>query len=74
MVIKIRKELKKLILKKKKDCVTEKQVNQAVNEARAEINAKYGNSWRSQAFISKQNCGSISPSFYEDHVNGKHWM
>lgn len=43
---KIRKELAKLIKAKHAHCITEKQRNAAVNEARAEINAKYGHGWR----------------------------
>jgi len=46
----IRKELKKLILFKQKDCVTEKQKNNAVNEARSEINLKYGHEWRNAQY------------------------
>lgn len=42
----IRKELKELILLKQKNCVTDKERNNAVNEARSEINLKYGHEWR----------------------------
>lgn len=70
----IRRELKKLIAKKQKKCITDKQKNNAVNEARREINQKYGHAWRSQPDLSKKSCSGISPSFYEGHVNGQHWM
>lgn len=43
---KIRRELAKLIKTKHLNCTTEKQKNAAVNEARAEINSKYGYDWR----------------------------
>jgi hypothetical protein len=43
---KIRKELAILIAEKQIVCLTEKQKNQAVNEARMEINKKYGDDWR----------------------------
>jgi hypothetical protein len=43
----IRKELAILIKEKKKQCTTEAQINKAVNDARQEINQKYGNDWRS---------------------------
>lgn len=42
----IRKELALLIKKKQAACTTEKQKNHAVNEARREINLKYGKNWR----------------------------
>lgn len=72
--VQIRRELKKLILKKKKTCTTEKEINKAVNDARAEINAKYGHSWRNESNTSKQSCSKTSPSFYEGHTHGQHWM
>lgn len=43
---KIRKELAILIKAKQKECTNEKQKNHAVNQARMEINLKYGNTWR----------------------------
>ena len=38
----ISKELKSVIVEKQSKCSTESQKNNAVNEARAEINSKYG--------------------------------
>ena len=46
-VRKIRKELARLIHQKQSLCTTDKQKNAAVNEARCEINRKYGSDWRS---------------------------
>jgi hypothetical protein len=43
---KIMRELAILINEKKKTCTTEKEVNSAVEEARREINTKYGKGWR----------------------------
>ena len=43
---KIRKELAILIKNKHKTCTTQKEKNRAVNEARQEINIKYGVGWR----------------------------
>lgn len=48
---KVRKELAILIKEKHKDCTTEKQKNRAVNDARKEINQKYGYNWRSRGLI-----------------------
>lgn len=42
----ISKELKSLIKEKQSHCTTEAQKNHAVNQARAEINSKYGHGWR----------------------------
>jgi len=42
----ISKELGALIKQKHEYCNTESQKNQAVNDARQEINSKYGHEWR----------------------------
>jgi hypothetical protein len=42
----IRKELALLIKEKQANCKTEKEKNKALNEARQQINAKYGKDWR----------------------------
>lgn len=45
----IRKELALLIKEKQSKCTTEKEKNKALNEARQEINAKYGKGWREKS-------------------------
>lgn len=45
-VRRIRKELAILIQEKHKTCTTEKEKNKAVDDARQEINLKYGKEWR----------------------------
>lgn len=47
----VRKELAILIQKKQALCSTEKQKNQALNDARQEINLKYGKGWRERGLI-----------------------
>ena len=42
----ISKELKSIIVEKQSKCTTDGQKNNAVNQARSEINAKYGDGWR----------------------------
>lgn len=42
----IRSELKGIIELKKKFCKTNAEINKAVNDAREEINKKYGKDWR----------------------------
>ena len=42
----IRKELAILVQEKEKHCSTEKEKNKALNDARMEINIKYGKNWR----------------------------
>ena len=44
----IRKELAILIKEKQKSLISEKELNKAVNDARQEINQKYGKGWREQ--------------------------
>ena len=44
----IRKELAILIKEKQATCRTDKEKNIAVNDARQEINAKYGKGWREE--------------------------
>lgn len=44
----IRRELAILIKEKQKLCTTDKEKNVAVNDARQEINTKYGKGWREQ--------------------------
>lgn len=67
--IEIRRELKALIVEKQKVCTTEKEKNQALNQARMEINQKYGKDWR------ENDRGNTSdPSIYDGHENGEHWM
>ena len=68
--IDIRRELKALIVSKQAIAITEKQKNNAVNEARMEINKKYGKDWRGNT----QNLSMDSPSIYDGHENGEHWM
>lgn len=72
----IRKELAILIQEKKKVCLTEKEKNQAVNEARMEINKKHGKDWRGreEAKAFKRNRGHDEPSIYDGHTYGEHWM
>lgn len=67
----IRKELKKLIRSKKQKCFTEQQKNNAVNEARKEINLKYGNDWRGRELTGSK---GKEPSIYDGHTFGEHWM
>jgi uncharacterized protein YlxW (UPF0749 family) len=57
----IRKELAILINEKKKSCKNEKEINQSVNDARKEINLKYGKGWRDRR----------SYQSYDDWWNGK---
>lgn len=45
MAVNVRKELALLIKEKQSNCTTEKQKNKALNDARQEINAKYGKGW-----------------------------
>lgn len=71
--IEIRRELKKLIQSKIKDCTTEKEKNKAVNEARMEINKKYGKDWRNSNPEVQKELSSY-PSIYDGHENGEHWM
>ena len=70
----IRRELKKLILKNKKTCTTQQEKNNAVNDARQEINAKYGKGWREQLSTIEVIKFSSEPSIYDGHTNGIHWM
>lgn len=44
----IRKELAILIKQKQQNCITEKEKNKAINDARMEINIKYGKDWRNK--------------------------
>ena len=55
----ISKELKNIIVEKQSNCTTESQKNNAVNEARAEINNKYGDGWRNT---------------YDDSPKGSSWI
>lgn len=67
----IRKELALLIVEKQKECTTEKQKNNAVNEARAEINAKYGKNWREKdATISWHKTRSYDEWWQERNLDG----
>lgn len=68
--IEIRRELKKLIVKKTMSCIIEKEKNKAINEARQEINLKYGKDCRELQFKSQ----TSFPSIYDGHENGEHWM
>lgn len=56
----ISKELKTIIKSKQADCTTEAQKNNAVNQARAEINSKYGDGWRNTYDNSKVGSSWIS--------------
>lgn len=67
----IRKELKALIVEKQKSCTTEKEKNRVLNEARMEINKKYGKGWREG---SMKEAKYQEPSIYDDHQYGEHWM
>jgi hypothetical protein len=71
--IEIRRELKSLIKQKTSTCTTEKENNKAINDARAEINKKYGKDWRGLEFNSATEKSQI-PSYYDGHTNGEHWM
>lgn len=44
----IRRELAILIKSKQEDCKTQSERNKAINDARYEINKKYGKGWREQ--------------------------
>jgi len=72
----IRRELKLLILEKHKSCTTEQEKNKAVNDARQEINTKYGKDWREKDILLnldfKRSHGI--PTIYDDHTYGQHWM
>jgi hypothetical protein len=67
----IRKELAILIQQKQKSCITDQERNKAVNDARCEMNKKYGNNWR---FEDAGTTATGSPTFYEGHTFGEHWM
>jgi hypothetical protein len=69
----IRSELKRLIQKKKSLCTTEAEKNNAVNEARREINLKYGSGWREWDGLSGTGINR-EPSVYDGHIHGEHWM
>ena len=69
--IEIRRELKALIYEKRAKCITEKDKNRALNEARAEINKKYGKDWRQPTM---REARTQEPSIYDGHENGEHWM
>lgn len=64
----IRKELAILVKKKQAACTTEKERNKALEEARQEINKKYGKGWR-EGDVSR-----AAPSIYDGHENGEYWM
>lgn len=70
-IIQIRRELKALILSKQSICITEKEKNKALNEARMEINKKYGKDWR---MPSTRESRAQEPSIYDGHQYGEHWM
>lgn len=68
---KIKKELKRL---RKKLIAQGENENNALNIARATMNQKYGRGWRTESDTSVRGCSEISPSGYEEHVYGEHWM
>ncbi len=75
----IRKELAILIKEKHKSCLTDKDRNRAVEDARQEINIKYGKGWRERDMFKpyKKEHTKVSDYFlsvYDDHPNGEHWM
>lgn len=71
----IRKELAILIKEKLKSCSTKKEQNIAVEEARREINVKYGKGWRERdAFKPYKKLNDYYPTHYDDHQFGEHWM
>ena len=69
----IRKELAILIKKKQQYCSSEAERNKAVNNARCEINKKYGKRWREKdAHLKSYNDNQMNE--HVDHVFGEHWM
>ena len=73
----IRKELAILIKQKLKLCTTKKEENVAVENARQEINLKYGKGWRNLDYYKPQlviNEKYNNSSIYEDHTFGEHWL
>lgn len=75
----IRKELAKLIKTRKVYCVTSQEKNVLVEECRREINRKYGHDWRSRDDFKpypadKYNTNYKSPSVYDGHTHGEHWI
>lgn len=69
----IRRELALLIQEKKKTCTTDKEVNIAVEEARREINTKYGKGWRSEYPTIEKRKGYDFSKPYEAQGLGDEW-
>ncbi len=72
----IRKELA-ILIKKKINSPEYVSESKAVNDARQEINIKYGKGWREQDMFKPypvSNNVYNNPSIYDDHVNGEYWM
>lgn len=69
----IKKELSVLIKYKFKICLTAKERNKAVENARQEINTKYGKGWREGETIGCRD-KDYYPSIYDDHTYGEYWM
>ena len=67
----IRKELARSIRNKHLFCETEQEKNKAVNEARNEINTKYGHGWREDPARNPQ---AKVVHIYDGHTFGEHWM
>lgn len=70
----IRKELKQLIREKQVGCATDKEKRVAEEQARAEINKKYGHGWKFGIFNDGSKTKSSEPSYYYGHRFGEHWM
>lgn len=64
----IRKELAILIHKMVIGCTTDAQKNKAVNDARAEINKKYGHDWRSRDAVNGS--GGYDEWWQEKNMDG----
>lgn len=63
----IRKELELLMREKKKGLTSQKEINNAVNRARQEINVKYGTNWRQRFKTNhKQSYDFDKPSMAQD--------
>ena len=48
--------------------------NNALNLARMAMNEKYGKGWREESDTSKQKYEDYSPTEYDEHLHGEHWV
>lgn len=49
--------------------------NNALNIARKEANDKYGKGWREKLLMNMSSASkNKEPTFYDEHVHGKHWI